>query len=190
MDDQEQEKLAKLGHVFKYHADRSAAATDKMVQGVASLQRSASSMSATGASLKSDIVNGVRGEVGQVAKQALDKSVEPTRAALHEEVLAFRHERQELRAEREALQRERRHRMIYEYGGLAVCSVLALVGIWAWGAHWVDKADAAEIKAEWAGIANTADIVRCGDGKLCANVDMEAEPVGDKKQYRPVKPRQ
>jgi hypothetical protein len=33
---------------------------------------------------------------------------------------------------------------------------------------------------------NRADLVPCGDGRLCARVDDKAPRVGDKKQYRPV----
>lgn len=36
---------------------------------------------------------------------------------------------------------------------------------------------------------NKADVVRCGDGLLCARVDTQSPRYGDKKQYRVVAPR-
>ncbi len=36
---------------------------------------------------------------------------------------------------------------------------------------------------------NRSDIVPCGDGRLCVNIDEKAPKLGEKKQYRLVKPR-
>lgn len=185
---QEEERLAKLGLVYKFHADRIAKAADTIEQGVASLQRSAQAMNTQGSNLTSAVVNGVKGQVGGEIKHAVERELVPGHKMVMEDAQAIRQERQALAAEREAFKREIRGLLKISMFGLLICAVLAFVGIGAWGMYWAKKAKTAKAEAQWIERGNRADLVPCGDG-MCANVDMNAEPVGDQKQYRPVKPR-
>lgn len=72
--------------------------------------------------------------------------------------------------------------------GLAVGAVF-LVGGTGYVA-WKNKqaADRYDVDAVTARAITEADVILCGD-RLCANVEAESKAVGDKGQYRPIKPR-
>ena len=77
--------------------------------------------------------------------------------------------------------------MMVGMGSLVTCTVLAFEGTAVWGMYWKDGAAGAVAELTWVEVVNSSDFVPCGDRRVCANVDMLAEPVQGK--YRPVKPR-
>lgn len=71
---------------------------------------------------------------------------------------------------------------------LGVGALTLAGGSTAWA--WRQKEEAARygIDAELGRRITQADIIRCGEG-LCANVDLRAQRIGDRKQYLPVRTR-
>ncbi|WP_235430477.1 hypothetical protein [Xanthomonas sp. MUS 060] len=54
---------------------------------------------------------------------------------------------------------------------------------------YATRYDALKVQLNYMEAINRSDIVPCGDGRLCVNIDDKAPKFGDKKQYRLVKPR-
>ncbi|MCC7632519.1 hypothetical protein [Stenotrophomonas rhizophila] len=72
----------------------------------------------------------------------------------------------------------------------AVSAVLILGAGALWlGGHYRQEIQRNRIEADVLRVYNQADLVMCGEGKLCANVDTRARPTGANGQYRPVRPR-
>ena len=72
----------------------------------------------------------------------------------------------------------------------AVIGSLALLlagGMWL-AAHYTTIIRENRLSADLVQLYNRADLTRCGD-RLCANVDTQSPPMGDRQQYRPVQPR-
>lgn len=185
--EQEEERLAKLGFVLKHYADRAEAATARMEQGAASLERSANAMLAQGQSLTSAVVEGVNGLVADGIRQSVERTIEPVREMFVSDAGSLAGIVQGLHAELESIQAERRRWMLVGMGSLVTCAVLAFAGTAAWGMYWKDRAADAVAELTWVEAVNGSDFVPCGERRVCANVDMLSEPVQGK--YRPVKPR-
>lgn len=187
-DDNDYDKLARLGLVLKHYGDRSAASVNKMEDTAASFERIASSMNATLANLKDELVDGVRSEIGQVARQSFDEAIAGAREQLADEAHALRKQREALRAEREAMRTERHRWLIYGYGGPVICMLAALAAITAWGARTMSEAEDARAELKWIESVNRSDFIPCrSESGTCASVDTGAEPIQG--QYLPVKPR-
>lgn len=185
---QGEDDLAKLAFVVKYHAERSQALANTAEKGIASLLRSAEDMAGQGDRLVSAVASGVRSEVSGDIKQAVDRGMAAGHQMYMEDAQAVRREREALAAVVDAARREIRGFLRVAMATLVVCTVGAFAGIGAWGMFWANKAEKAKAQAEWLERLNNEDRVPCGTG-TCANVDLDAEPIGDKKQYYPVKPR-
>ena len=78
-------------------------------------------------------------------------------------------------------------RTSYSFAFVGRLSRAAFVGVAAWGIYWNDKSASARAELTWVDAVNQADFVPCGEKRICANVDLKAEPISGK--YRPVKPR-
>lgn len=185
--EQDEEKLAKLGLVMKHFADRAEAASARMEQGAASLEDSANAMLSQGQGLASTVADGVKNQVTNDVRHSLDRAIAPVHALLDADAKSIARVALQLQVEREAFNAERRKWMVTGIGGLTMCTVLAFVGIAAWGTYWNDKSAGARAELTWVEAVNQADFVPCGEKRICANVDLKAEPIGGK--YRPVKPR-
>lgn len=77
--------------------------------------------------------------------------------------------------------------------GAGVCllfSVLALIGTYQmlYG-HYQTRYDDLKAQVTYLDALNHSDVVRCGEGRLCARIDDKAARVGDKKQYRLIETR-
>lgn len=86
---------------------------------------------------------------------------------------------------------ERLHRWLLWKTLAAVAGCLALLlagGIWL-SLHYTRMIAENQLTAETTRAYNQADIVRCGDGQLCARVDLKARRFGDHGQYLPIEPR-
>lgn len=86
---------------------------------------------------------------------------------------------------------ERVHRLLLWKTVAAVTGCLALLlagGVWL-SLHYTRVIAENQLAAETIRAYNQADIVRCGDGQLCARVDPKARRFGDHGQYLPIKPR-
>ena len=185
--EQDEERLAKLGLVMKHFADRGEVVSARMEQGATSLEASAKAMLSQGQGLAAAVAEGVKNQVASDAKYSIAEAVAPVHALLDSDAKSIAHVALQLRAEREAFTAERRKWMLVGIGGLTMCTVLAFVGIAAWGAYWDDKSAGARAELMWVEAVNEADFVPCGEKRICANVDLKAKPIDGK--YRPVKPR-
>lgn len=68
--------------------------------------------------------------------------------------------------------------------------MLVALGAGAWlSNHYYDEIRRNQISVELLRAYDAADVTLCG-GKLCANVDMSAKGVGNKRQYKPVRARE
>ena len=185
--EQEEEKLAKLGFVIKHYADRSEAAAARMEQGAASLERGANAIVAQGQDLTSAVVDGVKGLVADGIRQSVERTMAPVHEMLVADAGSLARIVQGLHVELESIQAERRRWMIVGMGSLVTCAVLAFAGTAAWGIYWKERAADAVAELTWVEAVNSSDFVPCGDKRVCANVDMLAEPLQGK--YWPVKSR-
>ncbi|HEV7271798.1 hypothetical protein [Pseudoxanthomonas sp.] len=185
--EQDEEKLVKLGLVMKHFADRAEAASAKMEQGAVSLEDSANAMLSQGRGLASAVADGVKNQLANDVRHALDRVIEPVHALLDADAKSIARVAAQLQTEREAFNAERRKWMVTGIGGLTMCTILAFVGVAAWGIYWNDKSASARAELTWVDAVNQADFVPCGEKRICANVDLKAEPISGK--YRPVKPR-
>ncbi|CBA16291.1 hypothetical protein [Xanthomonas albilineans] len=82
-------------------------------------------------------------------------------------------------------------RWVWIGGGVSLlCALVALVGTYKmlYG-DYATRYDTLRAQLNYMEAINRSDIVPCGDGRLCVNIDEKAPKVGDKKQYRLVKPR-
>lgn len=74
-------------------------------------------------------------------------------------------------------------------GAVAITLTLLLAG-GAWlSLHYAAVIREDQLSANLLKAYNRADVVLCGDGQLCANVDIRHARFGDEGQYLPVKPR-
>jgi len=74
-------------------------------------------------------------------------------------------------------------------GAVAITLALLLAG-GAWlSLHYAAVIREDQLSANLLKAYNRADVVLCGDGQLCANVDIKHARYGDRSQYLPVKPR-
>lgn len=83
------------------------------------------------------------------------------------------------------------HRALVWKAAGAVAVVLALLlggGMWL-SMHYAQVVRDNQLSADLMKAYNHADLVLCGSGGLCANVDLKHARYGDKGQYLPVKPR-
>jgi hypothetical protein len=72
---------------------------------------------------------------------------------------------------------------------LALALALLLVG-GAWlSLHYTRVIRDNQLSAELLKAYNGADVILCGNGKLCANVDTRGARYGDNRQYLPVRSR-
>ena len=86
---------------------------------------------------------------------------------------------------------ERLHRLVVWKTAAAVAGCLALLlagGVWL-SMHYARVIRDNRLDAETVQAYNRADIARCGDGQLCARVDLKGRRFGDHGQYLPIKPR-
>ena len=67
-------------------------------------------------------------------------------------------------------------------------ALLLAGGIWL-SLHYTRVIAENQLAAETTRAYNQADIARCGDGQLCAHVDLKAKRFGDQGQYVPIRPR-
>lgn len=86
---------------------------------------------------------------------------------------------------------ERLHRLLLWKTLAAVTGCLAFLlagGTWL-SLHYTRVIAENQLAAETTRAYNQADIARCGDGQLCARVDLKSKRFGDHGQYVPIKPR-
>jgi hypothetical protein len=96
------------------------------------------------------------------------------------------------RALSEQIQRmERMHRLLIwkTVAAVAGCLGLLLVGGTWLSMHYARVIRESQLTAETTRAYNKADIARCGDGQLCARVDLNGKRFGDHGRYLPIKPR-
>ncbi|HEY0505180.1 MAG TPA: relaxation protein [Lysobacter sp.] len=89
----------------------------------------------------------------------------------------------------ERLERVHRH-VVWKTIGAAGCALILLVlGGAALTRYYYGKMEENRMAAELLQLYNGADVAPCGEGRLCANVDLKADRFGDRRQYRPIRPR-
>ncbi len=83
-----------------------------------------------------------------------------------------------------------RRLMWWGLGAVLVLSLISLVATYQ-SLYGFYQSRYTQLKAQvtYLDAVNRADVVPCGDGRLCAHVDPKSPRFGDKKQYRVVEPR-
>jgi hypothetical protein len=71
---------------------------------------------------------------------------------------------------------------------LVIGGLFLVVGVSIWSWQTGREALRNRVEADLGSRLGRADIVKCGSG-LCANVDARGRGLGDRHQYRPIKPR-
>jgi hypothetical protein len=84
-----------------------------------------------------------------------------------------------------------RRRLFWGLGSVVLLCLISLVATYE-GLYGFYQAryDMLVRQVTYLDAVNRADVVPCGEGRLCARVDDKAPRIGDKKQYRPVELRQ
>lgn len=129
------------------------------------------------------------GELAGVAKAKLDRPLADCRAGLHAAGDELANATRTLAGQIEGLQNL--HRLLLWKAIAAVTVALALLlGGGAWlSLHYSRIIRDNQVAAELMQAYNRADVVVCGKGELCANVDAKHARYGDRGQYLKVKPR-
>jgi len=80
--------------------------------------------------------------------------------------------------------------VLWKAAATVVASLGILVAGAAWlGGHYRQQISQNQLEAELLQAYNRADVVLCGKGRLCANVDTRGRGFGTEGQYREVRPR-
>ena len=81
-------------------------------------------------------------------------------------------------------------RLVWKTSATVLAALALLLGGGAWlSAHYARVIRDNQLSAELMRAYNSADVVLCGNGQLCANVDGKRAHYGERGQYLPVKPR-
>lgn len=180
--DEDQEKLAKLGLVLKYHGDRSIAAANTIEQAVAALERRADALSNQAGALTRGVVEGVKTQAGEAIRRDASQAFDPVRAAIGDAARNLSEAAQTMQAEREAMHRTMRRWQVLGLGGLLIGSLLT-VAMSAY-AVWSSRKEVARLKveSETLQVVNRSDVMICGE-RLCARIDKKGKQYGE---YVPV----
>lgn len=83
-----------------------------------------------------------------------------------------------------------RRRVWIVVGGVLGLCLLTLVVTWqAAAGYYHERLATLRAEVQYMDAIHRSDVVPCGDGKLCASVDVKAGRFGERKQYYIVKPR-
>lgn len=136
-----------------------------------------------------DIVRSVPAELAEGAAHGLERPLGEYRAQLQSAGDEVTRSAQSLAAQIARLRGAHRLLVWEACGALAVALAL-LLGGGAWlAAHYAGVVRANQVSAEVMQAYNRADVVLCGKGELCANVDAKRSRYGAEGQYLRVKRR-
>ncbi len=167
---------------------RSEAAGQRIDQAAGAMERGAQQLAAGTANFTRDVSQALRQQAGEIIGSGLAKPMEHFDQQLRSAAQAATAAAQGLERERHALHRERRSWLWLGGGALLIGSLLA-VGASVYAVRNARaQVERQQVEANLLRALNQADVTLCGD-VLCANTDEAAQRHGDRKQYRPIKPR-
>lgn len=80
--------------------------------------------------------------------------------------------------------------LLWKVAGITGGSVIALLAGAIWlSSHYMAVIRQNQVSADLMRAFNAADVVLCGEGRLCASVNPKGQRVGARGQYQPVNPR-
>lgn len=136
--------------------------------------------------------NAVRTLPGQIVHklgEGLEQSVRTHEARLHDSGSTLAQRTQTLAQQLQRMERLHKH-LVWKTITVTATCLLLLLGGGAWLAtHYAGVIRHNQIAGELLNAYNHADVMLCGDGQLCANVQPKDKRYGANEQYLPVKPR-
>lgn len=129
------------------------------------------------------------GEMTNTVRQGLERSMNDYRQSLRAASSEVERTSQALAGQIGHLQRLHRG-LIWKTVAAAVITLALLLAGGTWlSMHYVQMIRDNQLSAELLKAYNGADVVLCGAGELCANVNAKGARYGDHRQYLPVKAR-
>lgn len=129
------------------------------------------------------------GEMAETVRAGLGESMSSYRQGLHVARGEVERATHALAAQISHLQNLHR-RLVWKTIGAAWISLALLLGGGAWlSLHYIHVIRDNQLSAELVKAYSSADVVLCGTGELCANVDNKHARYGERAQYLPIKSR-
>lgn len=126
------------------------------------------------------------GQVASQVKDGLDRPMNDYQQRLRSSIGEVGDGTRVLAQQINRLEKLHRNLVWKTFGAVAACFLLLLAGgIWL-TLHYTQVIDENQLDANLMKAYNSADVVVCEKGQLCANVDTKGRRYGDRKQYLPV----
>lgn len=181
--------LLQFGAIAERLTQRNAQAAQQVEQAGAGLDRRASQLTGSADALARSVIRAVEQQAGEAVQRGIANVLQHCNRELQATAHAADATGENLRDLHRQLQGERR---TWVWLGSAALIVGALLSVAA-SAYTVitsrKQAEQYRLQGDFVRAVNNSDVIVCGD-RLCANVDAAAPSVGNRKQYRPVDPRE
>lgn len=136
-----------------------------------------------------DLLQTLPGEMADTVRSGLGQSLGAYRQSMDAANAEVARAAQALAGQIGQLQSLHR-RLIWKTSATVLAALALLLGGGAWlSTRYVRVIRDNQVSAELMRAYNSADVVLCGNGQLCANVDGKHAHYGERGQYLPVKPR-
>lgn len=136
-----------------------------------------------------DLLQSLPGEMASTVREGLGHAMGEYRQSLRTASGEVEKASQALAGQISHLQRLHRQ-LIWKTVGTSMITLALLLAGGAWlSMHYARVIKDNQLSAELMKAYNGADVVLCGDGGLCANVDGKGARYGDHRQYLPIRPR-
>ncbi|MEW9625563.1 relaxation protein [Rhodanobacter geophilus] len=136
-----------------------------------------------------DLLQTLPGEMADTVRAGLGQSMGAYRQSLATAGAGIEQAAQVLAGQISQLQ-ELHRRLLWKTTGAVLITLALLLGGGAWlSMHYAKVVRDNQLSADLMKAYNSADVVLCGQGELCANVDGKRARYGERGQYQPVRSR-